>query len=236
MTDETLEDLMPTINPNLDEVVSENVFKPVVEAPKNNEMFICSNKKVKKLQELQELQDEEKCKLQGPELNEKPKEKKKYPHLEKARATALANRQRKAKAKADLKELENTKKLELKEEKKKLRVEKNRTNARNNYHKKQEAKALLEAEEKEVWKESITNDKPTPTKTGLSYDEFEKYMDTYNKKALKKPTKLQELSKVKPTPKKVLPKILKNLVSNHPVNYYNPHQRNKIDMDDLFSL
>tara|TARA_R110000765_G_scaffold215104_1_gene319973 strand:+ start:520 stop:1209 length:690 start_codon:yes stop_codon:yes gene_type:complete len=229
MEDETLEDLMPVINPNLDEVVSENVFKPVEDKPpKNNEIFICSNKKVKKLQELQELQDDEKCKLQEP-IKVEVKEKKKYPHLEKARATALANRQRKAKAKADLKELENTKKLELKEEKKKLRVEKNRTNARNNYHKKQEAKALLEAEEKDVWKESITNDKPTPTKTGLSYDEFEKYMDTYNKK---KPKPV--ISKPKPVVSK--PVVSKPVVSNHPVNYYNPHQRNKIDMDDLFSL
>jgi len=232
MTDETLEDLMPTINPNLDEIVSENVFKPVEDnPPKNNEIFICSNKKVKKLQELQELQDDEKCKLQEP----KKVLPKKYPHLEKARATALANRQRKAKAKADLKELENTKKLELKEEKKKLRVEKNRTNARNNYHKKQKAKVLLEAEEKEVWKESITDDKPTPTKTGLSYDEFEKYMDTYNKKKV-------VVSKPKPIikPKQVIkPKVVNKpqvVQSNHPVNYYNPHQRNKIDMDDLFSL
>jgi len=238
MEDETLEDLMPTINPNLDEVVSENVFKPVEDKPpKNNEIFICKTlKKPTKLQELQELQDEEKCKLQGRDLNEKPKEKKKYPHLEKARATALANRQRKAKEKAELKEVEKTKKIELKEQKKQLRIEKNRTNARNNYHKKQEEKALSVIKETDVWKESITDDKPTPIRTGLSYDEFEKYMDTYNKKALKKPTKLQEPSKVKPTPKKVLPKILKNLVSHHPVNYYNPHQRNKIDMDDLFSL
>jgi len=235
MKDETLEDLMPTINPNLDEVVSENVFKPVEDKPpKNNEIFICKNvKKPTKLQELQELQNDEKCKLQEP-IKVEVKEKKKYPHLEKARATALANRQRKAKAKAELKELENTKKLELKEEKKKLRVEKNRTNARNNYHKKQEAKALLEAEEKEVWKESITNDKPTPTKTGLSYDEFEKYMDTYNKKKV-------AVSKPKPIikPKQVIkpkPVVSKPVVSHHPVNYYNPHQRNKIDMDDLFSL
>jgi len=231
MTDETLEDLMPTINPNLDEVVSENAFMPVAEEPpKNDEIFICKTLKPlkKPTKEVEEVEDPIKVEV---------KEKKKYPHLEKARATALANRQRKAKEKAELKEEEKNKKLELKEEKKKLRVEKNRTNARNNYHKKQEEKALLEAEEKEVWKESITVDKPTATKTGLSYDEFEKYMDTYNKKTLKKP------SKAETPPKKVLPKPVKPIVNKpqvvqsiHPIGYYNPHQRNKIDMDDLFSL
>ena len=236
MKDETLEDLMPTINPNLDEVVSENAFMPVAEEPpKNDEIFICNNKAVKKptksLKKPTKVEEVEESEKVLPKIlqNLEVKEKKKYPHLEKARATALANRQRKAKEKADLKELEKNKKLELKEEKKKLRVEKNRTNARNNYHKKQEAKSLLVVEEKEVEKPK-TIDKPTPTKTGLSYDEFEKYMDTYNKKRV-------VVSKPKPVikPKPVVSKP-KPAVSHHPVNYYNPHQRNKIDMDDLFCL
>jgi len=71
---------------------------------------------------------------------------------------------------------------------------------------------------------------------GLSYDEFEKYMDTYNKKkpkpVISKPK--QVISKPKPVVSK--PVVSKPVVSHHPVNYYNPHQRNKIDMDDLFSL
>ena len=231
---ESFNELMPTINPNLDEVADGN--EPVLgtEAPpKNNEIFVCSNKKIRKPKI--QLDIEEKVEEPVEEKVEEPvkvevKEKKKYPHLEKARATALANRQRKAKEKAELKEVEKIKKLELKEEKKKLRVEKNRTNARNNYHKKQEAKSLLEAEEKEVEKPK-TIDKPTPTKTGLSYDEFEKYMDTYNKKRVVVSKPKPVVSKPKPVVSKPKP-----AVSHHPVNYYNPHQRKKIDMDDLFCL
>ena len=219
---ESLENLMPTINPNIDELIDDDDASIIqTDKPKNNEMFI-------KL----ESKDEE----MGVTVVEEPK--KKYPHLEKARATALANRQRKARAKAELKELENIKKLEIKEEKKKLRIEKNRTNARNNYHKKKEELSLVEVPE---------NDILHSEKIGLTYQDFEKYMNTYNKKVVVNKPKVTyskpEVAYSKPEvtyskPQSVVKKlkVVNKPVSHHPVNYYNPHQRNKINMDDLFSL
>jgi hypothetical protein len=244
---ESLENLMPTINPNIDELIDEDDDSVIPsDKPKNNEMFICNNK-VKKLESKDEEVDV--IVVEEPEVAYiKPK--KKYPHLEKARATALANRQRKARAKAELKELENIKKLEIKEEKKKLRIEKNRTNARNNYHKKKEELSLVEIPE---------NDILHSEKIGLTYQDFEKYMNTYNKKVVNKPdvtySKPEVVNKPDVTyskpdvtyskpevtyskPQSVVKKlkVVNKPVSHHPVNYYNPHQRNKINLDDLFSL
>jgi len=242
---EGLTDLMPTINPNIGELIDDvNDSVIQIDKQKNNEMFVC-NKETKVI-----VVEEE------PDVVVDDKPKKKYPHLEKARATALANRQRKARAKAELKELDNIKKLEIKEEKKKLRIEKNRTNARNNYHKKKEEKSLTE------------NDILHSEKIGLTYQDFEKYMNTYNKKVVvnkpeivvnkpevtyskpevvvNKPEVVVSKPKVtysKPEvtyskPQSVVKKlkVVNKPVSHHPVNYYNPHQRNKINMDDLFSL
>jgi len=227
MKDETLEDLMPTINPNLDEVVEGNITLVVEEPPVNDEIFIC--KTLKKPTKLQEPIKEE-----DPQP---PLVSKKYPHLEKARANALLTRQKKAREKAELKALEKAEKLKIKEEKKKLRIEKNRTNARNNYHKKKEQES--KDKEDQVFKESITDDKFMPIKTGLSYDEFEKYMDTYTRKKIQ--TRPKPIIKPKPVRQNVVvnkPQVNKPQViqSIHPIGYYNPHQRNKIDMDDLFSL
>jgi hypothetical protein len=257
MENDKLRDLMPTINPNLDEIAEGNEpLQPVsvAEAPKNNEIFVCSNKKIKKSCKLQnkitELPKDEKklektdraeMETPKPPNKELPKDenkpaKKKYPHLEKARAKALENRRKKAQEKAELKEAERIKKEQLKEEKKNLRIEKNRKNNRENYRKKkglddEGEKETIIQEEKEVWKESITQE---PIKnSGLSYEEFESYMNRYvNKnKPVKKP-----LPKKPPVVKKVRIKEPPKPVSNHPTNYYNPHQRNKFNVDDLFSL
>lgn len=103
---------------------------------------------------------------------DKPKKKRTYPHLEKARAKALLNRQRRAEERKIEKEKKAEEKKELKLEKARLRIEKKKETARNHYWEKK-------AKNQEL---GIVDAKPiaTPQSNISNYDNFASMMDRYN--------------------------------------------------------
>jgi hypothetical protein len=107
---------------------------------------------------------------------DKPKKKRTYPHLEKARAKALLNRQRRAEERKIEKEKKAEEKKELKLEKARLRIEKKKETARNHYWEKK-------AKNQEL---GIVENKPKAKPIDIqhsnisNYDNFASMMDRYN--------------------------------------------------------
>ena len=158
-------DLMPTINPNIEEIVIDGENVPLVtetgspkSKPTHSQVFngkrkTHSNKPKRTTEQLRESENivmsVEEPQKERPTTPEKAEEKtpehsgvtkKKYPHLVKARAKALEKRQEKAKLKAQEKEIAKQAKIADKQARRDLRVAKNRERARENYHKKKDLK------------------------------------------------------------------------------------------------
>ena len=242
----SLKDLMPTINPNVEEFAKDNTpLQPPKKKATPDEIFAsvqATNKKhrqakAKKLDE--EKEDPEKLqqaeipevKLEIEEKADKEQRgtKKKYPHLEKARAVASANRKKKSEEKRLLKEQQKLEKAELKAQKAEIRKEKNRQRALENYHKKKDLKRT------EIVK--VMEEMPTPAKmSGMDYDRFASYMEKWEKSKQPKVEKIPS----RPIPVQRKPQYIPRPVSpprrpEQPKNYLSFYQKKK-SVNDLFKL
>ena len=245
----SLESLMPTINPNLDELAKDNTpLQPPKKKATPDEIFAsvqATNKKHreakgKKVEESPEntiekpadlrVAESPEVKLEIADIVAKPQRgaKKKYPHLEKARAVASANRKKKSEEKRLIKEQQKIEKAELKAERAEIRKEKNRVRALENYHKKKDLKQDNLS--------TIMEDMPTPSKpNGMDYDRFASYMEKWEKgksaKVEKIPTKPIAVRKPQYIPRPVSPPRR----PEQPTNYLSFYQKKK-SVNDLFKL
>lgn len=166
--------------------------------------------------------------VEDDEDKSKPKKKRTYPHLEKARAKALLNRQKRAEEKRIEKEKKAEEKKELKLEKARLRIEKKKENARNHYWEKK-AEAVKNGEVK-------TKTKPIPITPNMSnYDNFASMMDRYNNEKLtqyKAQQKLKEAEDEKKTAEKRKKKLSNPLI--HRPNIRGMYVTNSDYPTDLF--
>jgi len=249
----SFQSLLPTINPNLDEIAEDNVpLQPPKKKPTPDEIFMevqATNKKHRQAKkEKGEEEGEAENQLVSPTQNQRQAEspnikveivdkqdkeqratKKKYPHLEKARAVASANRKRKADEKRALKENQKIEKLRVKQEKAELRKEKNRQRALENYHKKKDLKRIKEIKEEE---EIIS---PRSMSSAMNYDKFAEYMSKWENSKKEKVEKIPS----KPIPVRK-PQYIPRPVSpprrpEQPTNYLSFY-REKKSVNDLFKL
>ena len=218
--------LMPTINPNLEEVVIDGENTPLTndkgepkKKPTHNQVFSGKGKSKKKhIVTNTEERKEENVKLSvnnkdlpqakiplenqnsKQEVTEKPK--KTYPHLVKARAKAAETRRIKREAKEKAKELAKQEKLAKSQSRRELREAKNRERARENYHKKKDIKRKQKEQKVEKIQnyddeELIEKVAKVSVKNGeFNYEKFAKYMFQYEQDKKRYESEKQEVEKV----------------------------------------
>ena len=220
----SLESLMPTINPNLDEISKDNnPLQPLKKKPTPDEIFLqvqetnrqakIEKKKVKRSITpdpnaiVAPTQKERGAKIEETATQSSNKEdgedrpkKKKYPHLEKARAVASANRKLKSDAKRLMKEKQKAEKETEKERKREVRKQKNRERALENYHKKKDLKTEIVEEYSPPPAIGAPNgEKAVGIKLPSYVDDYEKfaeYMSKWENSKVKKVVKVDRKSVV----------------------------------------
>jgi hypothetical protein len=224
--DETLNELFPSINPNIDELnemtplnqdeqITNDDPEPETEVKedfKESDIFMKSGKKRLK------------SKLKEPTdtiVEEDIKPKRKYPHLAKARAKGAEVRKAKAEARRLKKEEEKELKNKLKSEKREATAERNRQKAKARYYTEKEKK---KSQPIAIQQQFI----PKSTKKDMDFNTFASYMMKYEN--LKEQYKNKNI-KMKPM-KQVNTKPIKKEIPYNPPNYplshlYNPNLRNR---------
>jgi hypothetical protein len=201
-------DVMPILNKKLIDKIDEDakivnanvneeeiVLDKVVEPRDQTEMF-----------EEEEEQEEEPVKIIIKKVKKKkiddildiggeakPKKKRTYPHLEKARAKALINRQKRAEERKIEKAKKSEEKKEMKLEKARLRIEKKKETARNHYWEKKARNQELGIVENKTKAKSKPID--IQKSNGSNYDNFASMMDRYNSEKMTIYKQQQKLEK-----------------------------------------
>ena len=236
-------DVMPILNKELIDKIDEDekiananadedeiVLEKEVEPREQTDMFDIEEekeeiKKVKKVKKVKKKVDD----ILDVTDEDKPKKKRTYPHLEKARAKALLNRQKRAEEKRIEKEKKSEEKKELKLEKARLRIEKKKENARNHYWEKK-AEAVENGEVK-----TKTKPIPIPQSNMSNYDNFASMMDRYNSEKLteyKAQQKINKMEEEKKTAEKRKKKLSNPLI--HRPNIRGMYVSNSDYPTDLF--
>ena len=230
--DKALDSLFPAINPNIDEIgndmtplneeeqITNDDVEPEVEVKQSfteDDIFMKSGKKLKS--KLKDPTDT----IVEDDIKPKPKTKRNYSHLARARAKGAEIRKQKAEARKLKKQQEKEQKELIRAEKRKATAERNRQKARERYYKQKEQKS------KEVKSKPIEIPKPKQSsgmkdmdfKTFASYMmKYETMKDAYNKQ--KRPIKVNKTIQNKPK-QKYNP-------DNYPLAHlYNPNLRQKKD-------